>query len=151
MQVQSQEKCSIDLSPGNYDNRVFVGGNYQFGTVIQQIADAVSGYSFTPIVAACFAIKPGTERESSLKLLRQCKFAIFEVTLDGGYIAELERALDYNTRTLCLWDAWQSDNPRISAMVTSNPVFISNNKGYKTTREKEEAICKFLKEDKIET
>jgi len=146
MQVQSQQKYSIDSPPGNFGNRVFVGGNYRFGSLIDHIASAVSGCSFTPIVAAQFGIKRGTERESSLILLRQCKFAIFEVTLDGGHIGEIERALDYNTITLCLWDALRSDGPLMSAMVTSHPVFNSNNKGYKTIREMEEEVCKFLRE-----
>ncbi len=151
MQIQSQKKFSINSPPGNFGDRVFVGGNYRIGSVIQRIKEAVAGCTFTPIVVAEFAIKRGTENESSLTLLRQCKFAIFEVTLDDGHIAELQCALYYDTITLCLWDACRCDYPRISAMVTSNPLFKSNNKGYKTIREMEEEVCKFLGEDKTET
>lgn len=146
MKIQSCEKHSIDFPPGNFENRVFVAGNYRSGSVIQQIENAVSGSSFTPIVAHRFDIKPGTERDSSLQLLRQCKFAIFEVTLDGGHIAELERANDYDIKTLCLWDACNKDRPLITAMVTSNPLYKANNKGYKNIRKMEEEVCKFLGE-----
>lgn len=143
--MQSQQKHSIDSPPGSFGDRVFVGGNYRHGAAIQDIADTVTECGFTPIVVAQFAIPPGTTRDSSLTLLRQCKYAIFEVTTDGGHIAELERAVDYGTKTLCLWDAWQSEKPKISEIVTSNPIYQSNNKGYTSTRQLQEAVYRFLR------
>ena len=142
--TKTMRSLSVNSPPGNFGDRVFIGGNYRHGAALQNIKDAVVESGFTPIIVAEFDIQAGTERDSSLTLLRQCKFAIFEVTTHSGYIAELERVVDYQTVTLCLWDSWGTEQPKISAMVTSNPAFQSNNKGYSSTRDMQEKAHQFL-------
>lgn len=142
--MQPRLTYSIDCMPGTFDDRVFLGGDYRYGALIQAMADAVTDCGMTPIIAWQFGIEPGTERDSSLILLQKCKFAIFEMSSDAGQMAELENAISFGTIVLCLWDASASDRPRISAMATSNPLFKANNRGYRTTRELQYHVYDFL-------
>lgn len=143
--MQKNQRYSINSPRGNFGDRVFIGGDYRHGAVIQDIAEATKDISLTPIVVGDFNIPDGDVRVASFILLRQCKYAIFDVTIDGGHIAELERAVDYGTITLCLWDAHFSQEPKISEMVTNNPLYRNNNTGYRTTREMQEKVYEFLR------
>ena len=135
---------AIDTPPGDFGTRVFIGGNYRFASVLYQIKEAVVACGYQPILVFEFQIPEAATRDCSLQLLRQCKFAIFEVTMDGGSMIEMERAVDYGTTSLCLWDALATDSPKISAMVTSHPVFRANSQGYKGPRQLDEAVTSFL-------
>lgn len=139
-----ESKLVVDTPPGDFGTRVFIGGNYKFGSVLYLIKDAVVACGYQPILVAEFEIPKAATREYSLQLLRQCKFAIFEVTMDGGSMIEMERAVDYDTISLCLWDELTSESPKISAMVTSHPVFQANSQGYKGLRQLEDAVSLFL-------
>lgn len=141
----------VDAPPGDFGTRVFIGGNYKFGLVLHLIKRAVIYSGYQPILVSEFEIPVGSERESSLRLLRQCKFAIFEVsTDDAGHMIEMERALDYETVSLCLWDEGTSESPKISAMVTSHPVYRGNQQGYKGMRQLEDAVSVFLNDQQPE-
>lgn len=149
--MKIQPKYSIDNIPGTFGDRVFIGGNYLYGSRLEDIADAVTDCGLTPIIARQFiGVAPGTERHSSLYLLERCKLAIFELSSEAGQLIELENALNFSTITLCVWDAYHGDKPKISAMVTSHPLFQSNNRCYKNTRELQYYVYDFLKQEKAQ-
>ena len=59
------------------------------GSVLDEIKGAVVASGYQPIMVAEFDFPEAATRDSSLRLLRQCKFAIFEVTMDGGTMMEI--------------------------------------------------------------
>lgn len=135
---------SIDNPPGARSRRVFIGGNYSFGSRLEDISDAVRDCEYTPIVALHFGIQFGTERHSAKQLIKQCKFAIFEVSSPAGQYFEIEDAENYSVISLCLWDAYLGSPPKISAMVQSHSIFKKNNKSYRNTRELHHEVYTFL-------
>lgn len=143
---------SIDSPPGTFENRVFVGGNYQHGAVIEDIADAVRDFEFTPIIVWEFGVPQGTERHSSKEILRQCKYAIFDVSSAAGHFFEMDDAEEFSTVCLCVWDAHldRGDGPRISAMVKSHALF-TNNKPFRNTRTLQSEVHRFLENQTLAT
>ena len=138
-------KYTIDKPPGNFDKRVFIGGNYSFGSRIEDIADAVRDCEYVPIIVWEFGISPGTERHSSKLILQKCKYAIFDVSSAAGHFFEMDDAEEYNLVCLCLWDAHLDigDGPRISAMVRSHSMF-EKNKPFRNTRTLQSEVHRFL-------
>ena len=102
----SPSLLSLDKMPGTYLSRVFVGGNYtcQFVVLleIQKFVNVFSKGFFTPILAADFDFEKEDERSACLRLLHNCKFAIFELTTSAGQIIEIEAAKDYGTNFIVL-------------------------------------------------
>ena len=81
--------------PGEFERRVFIGGNYQIGATIQDIADIVEDCEYQPIIPWEFGITPGIERHSSKEIeeiLKQCRYAILEVSTTVGYFPEMDDA-----------------------------------------------------------
>lgn len=138
-------KYSIDRPPGIFEKCVFIGGNYSFGSRIEDIAEAVVDCEYQPIIAWEFGIPLGTERHCSKRIIEQCKYAIFEVSSDAGHFFEMDDAEEYSLECLCLWDGHQGPIPRISAMVRSHQVFMKNNKSYLNTRQLQYQVFNFLK------
>jgi hypothetical protein len=143
--MKIEPKYSIDEPPGTLENRVFIGGNYSFGSRIEDIADVVVDCDYQPIIVWEFGITPGTERHSSKQILKQCRYAIFEVSSNAGHFFEMDDADEYSLSCLCLWDAHQGSSPNISAMVQSHSVFVRNHKPYRNTRELQYEVFNFLK------
>ena len=135
----------INEPPGTLETRVFVGGNYSFGSRIEDIADVIRDCDCQPIIIWEFGIHPGTERLSSKLIIKQCRYAIFEVSSNAGHFFEMDDAEEYSLDCLCLWDAHQGYSPNVSAMVQSHPVFVRNNKPYRNTRELHHEVFNFLK------
>ena len=142
--MKIEPKYSIDNPPGTKNRRVFIGGNYSFGSRLEDIADAVRDCEYIPIVALEFGMAPDTERHSSKQLIRQCKYAIFEVSSAAGHFFEMDDAEEYSVISLCLWDAYLGTTPDISAMVRSHTIFKSNNSPYRNTRALHHEVYKFL-------
>lgn len=138
---------SIKSTPGTYEKRVFVGGAYRYGSLLKVIAAAIEECNFTPILAFEFDIPRDTERHFCLQLLKKCKFAVFEASLDAGWMIELDWAHQYKKETLCLWDAMQGDEPRITSLTKSNETFRKNNKKYSSIRDLESHIYEFLRDE----
>jgi len=141
----AKPKYLIDKLPGISETRVFIGGNYSFGSRIEDIADAVKDCGYESIIAWEFGIGRGAEWHSSGHIIKQCKYAVFEVSSDAGHFFEMEDAAKYRLTCLCLWDAHQGSSPRISAMAQSHPVFLNNNKPYQNTRELQYLVYDFLR------
>ena len=83
-------------------------------------------------------------RHYSARLVQQCKIAIFETSLDGGWFFEMEDALNYSLLTLCVWDGYPGNYPRISTMALTHDVFRNNNKSYKKIDELRTIVTDFL-------
>lgn len=115
--------ATIDDMPGRYETRIFIGGNYknQLAVILEIskfIRERARGY-FIPIVATNFKMPRGEERNYCLRLLHNCKFAIFELTDPSGQLVEVERAMDYGTTCLyvCNMFDFASESHQINSMV----------------------------------
>ena len=80
-------------------------------------------------------------------ILKQCKFAIFEVTIETGWMSEFRDAYHYHVICLCLydkrkWAEWKIK--KMSQMVTSDKLFKENNFGYLNMREMQTAVGAFF-------
>lgn len=122
--------------PGSYRTRVFVGGSYRVkppppaGTartiaspreLIDHIRDVVAAAGFHPIVAAEFKVDdPDRDiHHDALYLLHASRLAIFELSEFSGSLMEIERAADYGTLCLILYDDPTSTGWRLSRMLSS--------------------------------
>lgn len=143
--MKIEHKYNINNPPGRLDRRVFIGGNYSFSIQLTEIAESVEDGDFQPILVWEFGVIPGTERHSSESILKQCKYAIFEVSSDAGYMYEIDDAQKYSLITLCLWAENRDGTPRISAMTRSHPVFQRNQRPYKSNRTLHYEVLNFLK------
>ncbi len=101
-------RLPLDCLPGTYNRRVFIGGNYASISNLRSIKDAVYRLKadFTPILPYDdFQIPPGQVHEADLRLLHNCKYAIFEVTQPGGELFEIARCTEYTVITLLIYQA----------------------------------------------
>lgn len=114
-------KYSINSPPGQWNKRVFIGGNYGSKTVgnLYEIKNLVVKKGYFPIIALEFTDKEPPIHDHSLLLLHNCKYAIFDVTKDSGYLMEVERTLDYRTETLLVYQKVDGVEDRMSAMIRS--------------------------------
>lgn len=87
----SRNKYLVDSPPGKIENRVFIGGNYVLMPILRSIEDIVRENGFQPIAAYNFDIPLDKTREYTLRLLYQCKLAIFEMTLGDGQVVEIAK------------------------------------------------------------
>ncbi|MBI2598756.1 hypothetical protein HYW40_00840 [Candidatus Curtissbacteria bacterium] len=112
-------KHSINRIPGEWSKRVFVGGNYigsRIGNLFE-IKKVVEKKGYTPVIALEFNDQNPPIHDYSLLLLHNCKYAIFDVSADSGYLMEVERTLDYRTITLLVYE--EIPEYRMTAMITS--------------------------------
>jgi len=96
----------------NWSKRVFIGGNYSanFGSLLK-IKQVVLRKGLEPVVADDY-VRPEeqTNHDFCLMLLHTCKYAIFDVTMAGGQLIEIERTRDFGTRKpLVIFNASSSD------------------------------------------
>ena len=115
-------RLPLDLLPGTYDSRVFIGGNYEAISNLRDIRDAVVKLQagFTPILPHDdFQIPPYQIYEWDLRLLHNCKYAIFEVTHPGGELFEIARCAEYKVTTLLVYQArgFTDAPPRVKTML----------------------------------
>lgn len=94
--INGNPKYSVDSPPGRIDKRVFIGGNYILMPILREIEFSVMSAGFQPIIALDFNVPREKTRDYTLRLLFQCKFAIFEETISGGQLAEVVRASSLN-------------------------------------------------------
>jgi len=124
--------------PGSYRTRVFVGGSYRAtptaairagrkaGTtvpraLIDHIRDVVEAAALNPVVAAEFKVEdPDRDiHHDAFYLLHACRLAIFELSEFSGALMEIERAADYGTLCLILYDDPTGTGWRLSRMLSS--------------------------------
>lgn len=115
-------RLPLDFLPGTYDSRVFIGGNYESISNLRDIKDVVYELQagFTPILPHDdFQIPPNQIYEWDLRLLHNCKYAIFEVTHPGGELFEIARCAEYKVITLLMYQArgFTEAPPRVKTML----------------------------------
>lgn len=111
-------KLDIDEMPGKYGKRVFIGGNYDLLPTLREIAKYVKHFDFQPIIAFDFDVSEGTH-DSDLRLLHNCKYAIFDITHSAGEVMELERSKDYGTRVMVVYQTREKGSipDQLSSMI----------------------------------
>lgn len=144
MSEDGKKKFDPSHPPGKIEERVFIGGNYDIIAPLKEIYKYVQKVGFTPIFAWYFDAPKDKINEYDLRLLHECKYAIFEVTTAAGHLMELERAAkDYGNIVLLVYNVRDSDNRRppngISTMIKTlkRPARF----GYATFDELERLIC----------
>jgi len=90
----------ISHIPGEWEKRVFIGGDYESIYLLDSIILNVREFGFEPIIAMEFKSNEENIHHDAMLLLHNCKFAIFDVSNKGGHLMEVERTLDYGTDTL---------------------------------------------------
>jgi hypothetical protein len=142
-------KYSVDDPPDRIENRVFIGGNYALMPILRKIEDVVRNHGFQPIIARDFDIPKDKTRDYTLRLLFQCRYAIFEETVGDGQLAEVVRTSGFGEiRMLQVYmaiDELKEPPKTMSVMVwqTKPPP-----QGYLTIEELREIVKTFLSEIK---
>lgn len=119
---RARRRFRVDHPPGRYARRVFVGGNYDYLATLRKICDYVSDSGFTPILAWDFEVPRGGTHDHDLRLLHQCKFAIFEETNPAGELMEVERTRDYGVIAFIVYQSREEAQPpprQITSMATT--------------------------------
>lgn len=96
-----RDSYSISHIPSEWENRVFVGGDYiNYFYVINMLKPLIMhSNKFVPIIAyECTKPDEMSIREHALLLLHNCKYAIFDISGRGGHLMETERTFDYRTK-----------------------------------------------------
>jgi hypothetical protein len=141
-----KRKLDIDRMPGRFTRRVFIGGDYDFMACIREIERYVREARYQPIVAIDFNPPKNNIHDYDIRLLCNCKYAIFEITSAAGQYMEIERVRDF--RTVCMVyqkrSEHNSDIPsQISSMLTTYGL---ENYGYCTFKNLEKIVKQtFLK------
>jgi len=138
------KKHSLNRIPGEYEKRVFIGGNYDNISVLREIKKIVSDFGYQPILALEFDVPLEKVHDYDLLLLHNCKYSIFEITMPNGHLMEIERAKEYDVKTLMVFQARDEKRktpPAASSMVLSLKLPIY---GYLNFYDLRERIKKFL-------
>jgi signal recognition particle subunit SEC65 len=138
-------KYSVDSPPGRIDNRVFIGGKYTLMPILREIEATVKELGFQPIIARDFDIPKVRTRDDTIRLLYQCKYFIFEVTLPDGHFIEIVRTstlIDRHELYLFMAQDERREQPEtVSFMLWQGaPV-----KGYLTIAELRNQVVDFLR------
>jgi hypothetical protein len=87
---------------GEKSKRVFVGGNYMNIALLNRLSEIVRELDFFPVLAINFKPQNVTDEEYenmmhdiSMEMLKECSYAIFEVTISNSHLMEIERAKDF--------------------------------------------------------
>ena len=81
--------------PRHYEERVFVGGNYNDMPNLRKIVDYIRDTNFKPILAFDTKDVPKSRiYHFDIALIKLCKYAIFEVSTGNGHMMEIDRAVN---------------------------------------------------------
>ena len=135
----SDKILDLEKMPGTLENRVFIGGNYDFMAILNQIKAIVDENGFVPILAFNFNFKNDNIHNYDIRLLANCKYSIFEVTKPEGDLMEIERAKDFQNHILLLYQVRDPSNrnmpPSITSMLSTLKYELLEKKGYNQTTE----------------
>lgn len=145
--IRPNHYSSISHLPGEWEKRVFVGGDYESIHALDSIISPVREFGFETIVAMEYASSKKSIHHDALLLLHNCRYAIFDVASKGGHMMEAERTLDYDTETLFVCK--KSEEVRVSTMLSSLGKKYEIH-WYKDRRELKKHIFDFLKPEGIE-
>ena len=142
-------RVPLDNIPGTYETRVFIGGNYDLIGSLRDLKEAVHklGQDFKPILPYDdFQIPYGRVYEWDLRLLHNCKYAIFEVTQPGGELFEIARCSEYGVTTLLVYQARGAAEapPRARTMLLESGSH--EHRSYRDRKHLEEVVDEFLRQ-----
>lgn len=137
------------LEPGRFpvpwEDRVFVGGNYDFPQDITIIERIVRTHGKFPVVARHYRILEDDVHRTSLMLLHECRLAIFEISREAGQLMEIERTRDFGIKVLAVRQSADPNELRASGMVKALlKRDAAEVKTYQTPEELETIIADFL-------
>lgn len=100
---KERRRRKFTIFDSDWETRVFIGGSVD--AIINQMRDTVEKIGgYDPVVATDFNMPRGmTVYHKCLALLHSCKYAIFDLSIQGGQLIEIERAPDYGVKTLVVW------------------------------------------------
>lgn len=84
---------------------MFIGGSYDNIGVLRLIASMVKELGYQPIIALDFDVRIEEVYSYDLRLLANCKYAIFEISFDAGHLAEIAKCQDFNVEALLVYQA----------------------------------------------
>jgi len=99
-----REELNIEHLPGTREQRVFVGGQYDFMPTLREIARFIKEFSYPkeikgpgcrhwePIIPADYPIPLRQTMDEDLRMVRQCRYAIFDLSDLGAQLVELQEA-----------------------------------------------------------
>lgn len=143
------ELYDIDKLPGKINNRIFVGGRYTFMPLLKEICKTVFNVGYQPIFANDCKIPVEDTHDSVIRLLHNCKYAIFEVTASNGQSYEIENIRSMNIDALIIYSIIDKNNPKLPPTISSMlktftfPKIIM--KGYSTIDEMKETIVSWIR------
>lgn len=143
----SNDKPKPDNLPGTFDERVFIGGNYDLPVSLGKIRDMVRDAGWIPIFPLDLDIPRDQIHDWDLRILHSCRYAIFEVSQAAGELMEIERANEYRTKTLLVFQARgpeQKEPPRVASMLRTCGHRLQ---GYVTENDLPRLISDFLLEE----
>lgn len=138
----------LNVLPALFVERVFIGGNYTTLSDLDEIAEWVDKLGFAPVFPIQYKIPQEEIHDWDLRLLHNCRYAIFEVTDARGQLMEIERAHDYKVRTLLLFDAARGQEvpEQVANMLRTSG---QRMEGYTSKKHRKEIIQRFLLEEDI--
>jgi len=132
--------------PEPWEKRVFIGGSYQTHmAVLRYIEKVVESLGFKPVVAFDVQMPKDLTHHHTLLLLHTCKYAIFEISSPAGQYMEIERTIDYETKSLLLYSIMSSDgypSKSVSSMIQTMKQI--KKQGYLTFKEIDSIVKDFL-------
>lgn len=112
MTLPNSEKSPPDNLPGRFDDRVFIGGNYDNMVLLRKIKKVVAAVGYTAILPRDDVAVPLQDvHDWDLRILHNCRFAIFEVSVPAGELMEIERVRDYGTQALLIYQSREAGPP----------------------------------------
>ena len=150
-EVRGELKYSVDSPPGTIERRVFVGGNYALMPILREIEGIVLKHGFLPVNAFDFSIPKDKTREYTLRLLFQCKYSIFEMTLPNGHLVENLRVQGFpETNILQVYMAMDKNKEPPKTVSIMSWQVNPPPKGYLTIAELREIVATFLTQPREE-
>lgn len=132
------------MFPVPWEQRVFVGGNYDFPQDVTLIERSVRAHGSFPVVARDYRILGNDVHYSSLMLLHECRLAIFEISREAGQLMEIERTRDFGVKVLAVRQSADPKELRASGMVKALLKREAEVKTYQTPEELDAIIADFL-------
>lgn len=147
----------VDLSPSalppRFENRVFIGGNYDISPVLRYIQTVVALHDpdLRPIFLGDFKIPLADTVIHALRLSTSCRRAIFEITIDSGHLIEImEYIKNEDMQMLLVYMASDFKKPYPYTATSMLQSLISRSgsnvqiQGYRSLGELEQMIKQFL-------
>lgn len=146
--TQRTRKPSTENLPGKREQRVFIGGQYDFMPTLRVIAQFVSDISspentFYPVIPIDYDIRVEETMDRDLEILNRCGCAIFDLCDLGAQLVEMQEAKQKDIKTLLVYPVRERINEpargRRTVLSFHLPHF-----GYSTFDELEGIVWRFL-------